>query len=64
MCDVGFLVTQGHRSYESLHFDGFASETFPDEGGLCDHAFPRLFLALAGPHNLEYFVFCNATDFG
>lgn len=64
MCDIGFFVAQSHRSYEALHFDGFAGETFTDEGSLCDHAFPRLFLALSRPHDLEYFVFCDTTDFG
>ena len=64
MCNISFLVAQSHRSHEALHFDGFAGETFTDEGSLRDHAFPRLFLALSRPHDLEYLVFCDTTDFG
>jgi hypothetical protein len=64
MCDVSFLIAQSHRSHEAFHFDGLSSETFPDEGGLCDHAFPRLLLALSGTHDLEHLVFCDSADLG
>jgi len=64
MCDVGLLIAQSHRSHEAFHFDWLSSETFPDEGGLGDHTFPRLLLALSSTHDLKHLVFCDPADLG
>ncbi len=64
MCYIRFLVAQSHGSHEALHFDRLTGEAFADEGGLRDHALPRLFLAFSGTHDLEHLIFCDTSNFG
>ena len=64
MCDVRFLIPQGHRSDKSFHLDWLSREPFPDERRLCHHPFPGLLFTLSRPHDLEHLLFSDPANLG
>lgn len=47
-----------------LKFNRLSSETFTNKGGLVDHTFPTLRLALSGLDDLEHLFFGDTPDLG
>lgn len=64
MSNVGFFVSQRHRSDEPFHLDGLSRKTFADKGGFCHHPLPRFALTLAGFDDLEHLILGDTPDFG
>ena len=62
MGHVCLLISQGHRSNESFHFDGFTGETFTNKRRLRHHPLPRLAFVLPGTHNFEYLLFRHSSN--
>lgn len=64
MGDVGFFVSQSHRSDEAFHLDRLSCKAFANKGGFCHHALPRFALTLASLDDLEHLIFSNTPDLG
>lgn len=65
MCHVGLLVTEPHRTDETLVLDRPSREVGAHEGRLGHHALPTLLVRLlASMHNLEHLLLGNTLDLG
>lgn len=63
MSDVALLVTETHRTNESLVLDWATCEIWSDEGWLGDHALPSLLRSLlSGLDNLEHLILSDTAD--